>query len=49
VTQTREDRRTAAGGNGWPAFVGVFRTLLADPNPELKRVLDRLGELTTAA
>jgi hypothetical protein len=35
--------------NAWPAFVDTYRTLLADPTPELIRLFERLGEIREAA
>jgi hypothetical protein len=33
----------------WPAFVDTYRTLLADPPPELIRLFERLPEVMQAA
>jgi hypothetical protein len=33
----------------WPAFVNTYRTLLADPPPELMRLFERLPEVMAAA
>jgi hypothetical protein len=41
--------KNLASTQEWPAFVDTYRTLLADPPPELMRLFERLSEITEAA